>query len=247
MKRYKIINGSVKLEDSLRDKLGIPEGMQDVYLFNAASMIGIKEKVRKFYDPLNPTPESINLAKKECKKERSISKLITLASSYGAGPDKLYMNLSLDGVQITLDEVKAMHKSYWEIYKGVKEYGQLLEQEWEERGGWVFNGIGRPICVDEGKKKDIVNRVVQSTGHDILMMVISELAKLRDKEGYIWRPIIIDFHDESIVECKIEDQDKVLAMFREAYRIVNQKLNCGVKIEAEPEVKLNLAEIKVKE
>lgn len=224
----------------------------DVYLFNGAQMKGIGEKIRQFYDPLDFTEESINKAKKECKKERSIAKLITLASSYGAGPDKLYTNMTLDGIDITMDEVRQMHRSYWDIYKGVKSYGYILEEEWQERGGWVFNGLGRPICVAEDKKKDLVNRVVQSTGHDILMMIIQELDTLRKRyiqsnKGLIWKPVIIDFHDESIVECKEEDAERVMDMFREAYRIVNQKLNCGVKIAGEPEIIYSLADAKVKD
>jgi DNA polymerase I-like protein with 3'-5' exonuclease and polymerase domains len=224
----------------------------DVYLYNGAQMKGIGEKIRRFYNPEDWTRESIDIAKKECKKERSIAKLITLASSYGAGPDKLYTNMTLDGIDISLAEVQEMHRSYWQIYKGVKEYGQILEMEWEDRGGWVYNGLGRPIGVAEDKKKDLVNRVVQSTGHDILMMIIAELDNLRQRykvsnKGLVWRPVIVDFHDESIVECKVEDKERVMDMFREAYRIVNFKLNCGVRIEGEPEVLYSLADAKIKE
>lgn len=222
----------------------------DVYLYNGAQMKGIGEKIRKYYDPDDFTEESIIVAKKECKKERSIAKVITLAASYGAGPDKLLNTLQLSGIDITLDEVKEIYKSYWDIYSGVRSYGRRLEREWEERDGWVYNGIGRPIGIHESKKKDIVNRVVQSTGHDILMMIIEEMERLRQRyiesnKGLIWRPIIIDFHDESIVECREEDTEKVLQIFKEAYAIVNQKLNAGVKIEGEPEVIRTLADAKV--
>ena len=84
------------------------------------------------------------------------------------------------------------------------------------------------------------------------MMIIHELNTLRNRyiksnKGLVWRPIIIDFHDESIVECREEDKEKVLDMFREAYRVMNQKLGAGVTISGTPEVILNLAQAKVEE
>lgn len=223
---------------------------QDVYLFNGADMAGIGPKIREYYDPDNPTPESIALAKKKCKNERSISKVITLASSYGAGAKKLYSTLQLSGVDIHLDAVERMVKSYWDKYQGVREYERKLLKEWEARGGWVYNGIGRPICIDDDKTKDIVNRVVQSTGHDILMMIIAEMDSIRRRElgnlrRLMWRPIIIDFHDESLVECREDDIPVVMEMFKEAYQTINKKLNASVQIEGEPEVIQTLADAKV--
>lgn len=51
----------------------------DVYLFNGAYIELFRDEIRKYYDPENPTAESIADAKKNCKKLRSFNKCITLA------------------------------------------------------------------------------------------------------------------------------------------------------------------------
>jgi DNA polymerase I-like protein with 3'-5' exonuclease and polymerase domains len=216
----------------------------DVYLYNAANLKGLGEKVRQYYKPDAPTPESIALAKKECKKERGIAKVLTLSASYGAGPKKIHQTLTLDGVQISLKEVEEIHKNYWELYKGVKDYSQQVYTEWRINQGWVMNGLGRPLAVYKDKTKDLVNRIVQSTGHDCLMIANYYLYELKKDKPNIWYPIIIDYHDEGIVECKAEDSEEVMEMFREAYRLTNEYLGGRIKLVAEPMVVNNLADCK---
>lgn len=216
----------------------------DVYLYNAANLKGLGEKVRQYYKPDAPTPESIALAKKECKKERGIAKVLTLSASYGAGPKKIHQTLTLDGVQISLKEVEDIHKNYWELYKGVKDYGQQVYTEWRINQGWVMNGLGRPLAVYKDKTKDLVNRIVQSTGHDCLMIANYYLYQLKKDKPDIWYPIIIDYHDEGIVECKKEDAEEVMEMFKEAYRLTNEYLGGRIKLVAEPMVVMNLADCK---
>lgn len=218
----------------------------DVYLFNGANLKGIGERIREYYDPHNPTPESIALAKKECKRERNIAKVLTLSASYGAGPQKIHQTLSLDGVKITLEEVQQLHRDYWELYAGVKEYGRRLFGEWNSRKGWIYNGLGRPLAVHKDKTKDLVNRVCQSTGHDILMIVNYYLENLKQESGNpnLWYPIIIDYHDEGIVECLEEDKDKVIECFNKAYELLNNFLKGNIKLVSEPAVILSLADAK---
>jgi len=138
---------------------GAKEG-QDIYLFNAYHIPKLADNVRKYYNPDNPTPETTEIAKKQCKKERSISKLITLGSSYGAGPAKIQQSLELEGINLSFDEAKAIHTAYWDLYKGVKTYQAKLLAEWEGHGGWIYNGLGRPLTVAPDVVKDLVNRCV---------------------------------------------------------------------------------------
>ena len=220
--------------------------VNDVYLYNASQIKELGGRILEYYDPANPTEEAINLAKKHCKKERSIAKVLTLSASYGAGPKKIHQTLTLDGIQISLAEVEAIHKNYWELYKGVREYGRTLYTEWRIRGGWILNGLGRPLAVYKDKTKDLTNRNIQSSGHDCLMIVNYYLDKLRqaNKNPNIWYPIIIDYHDEGIVECLEEDKEEVMEMINEAYRLTNEYLGGRIKLIAEPSVVNNLADCK---
>jgi hypothetical protein len=44
------------------------------------------------------------------------------------------------------------------LYKGVKKWERHLEALWEKNGGWILNGIGRPVCIDRMYLKDRANR-----------------------------------------------------------------------------------------
>lgn len=223
---------------------GMPK--QDVYLFNGAFLPIIGKAIRDAgYDPDNPTIERINQAKKLAKKERSISKVITLGSSYGMGPKKLKMTLNLEGVNISEDEAFAMYRSYWQLYKGVKDYQAYLESQYRLRGGWVYNGIGRPISVAPDYTKDLVNRVVQSTGHDILILFNAILFRLfKEKELEVY-PIIHDFHDQVIVETRENRAEEVRLTFIEALAILNLELNPVIPLTGEPNIVRDLAEAKI--
>lgn len=219
---------------------------QDVYLFNGANLPIIGEKIRKAgYDPDNFTPEIVNHVKKICKKERSISKVITLASSYGAGPGKLHETLSLSGVDITLEQVKQLHSAYWDLYKGVKLYEQYLNEEWSRNKGYVLNGVGRPIPVSADLRKDLVNRVCQSTGHDILVMLIRVMRELALERDVEYVGVIIDFHDEVMVECNQDSVQEVEQLIKDSFDIINKKLNGLIPLKCSGGRILNFAEAKI--
>ena len=179
---------------------------QDVYLFNGSQLPGIGKKIRDSgYDPLNPSKESIENAKKECKKERNIAKTITLGSTYGMGPDKMRKGLSLEGIRLTEQEAKNLHTTYWKLYQGIKTYEKELVRQWQLNRGWYLNAIGRPIALSEDDLKDVCNRACQSGGHDILVIYITIVAKALDEADIEWYPWLVDMHDEMIVEVKEED------------------------------------------
>lgn len=220
----------------------------DVYLFNGAFLPVVGNAIRKAgYDPDNPTPVGIANAKKLAKKERGIAKTITLASSYGAGANKIRMTLALEGIHISYKEAEAMVKGYWQLYSKVKEYEAYLEDEWEYRGGWVFNGVGRPVCCFVDKKKDLVNRVVQSTGHDILMFFISQLRRQIEQTGIEAWPVFLDTHDATTWECKEADGERLKAIFEKSLQLTNDFLmgeNGLIPLKGEATIVHNLAEAK---
>lgn len=217
----------------------------DIYLYVGSFLPGIGDAIKAAgYNPEHPTIEGITSAKKLAKRERQIAKVCVLGFQYGMGPKKLRMTLRLEGVELTEDDAFKIYLAYWELFSGIKQFNAHLEGEWRKRGGWVYNGIGRPITVYEPYLRDINNRVVQSTGHDILMYVNYELYKIREEQQIDFWPIIIDWHDASLVECQESDKERVLSLFNEAYKRTNGWLKGDLTIRTKPQVVHNLAESK---
>lgn len=215
----------------------------DIYLFVAAGIPTYRDEIlRTGYDPYNPTPESLARAKKECKGTRSICKTVVLACQYGAGVNKIQQTLEQDNVFLNYDEVAEIHRGYWDLFSGVKEYSNKLFHQWKRNGGWILNGMGRPMCVPEEMKKDMLNRFVQSTGHDILVKYIQILT---DHLGSMpWTPVIIDWHDACAIEVPEEWKERAVTAMNWAVDELNRQLGGTIKLRGEPDIGYNLAEIK---
>jgi DNA polymerase I-like protein with 3'-5' exonuclease and polymerase domains len=131
------------------------------------------------------------------------------------------------------------------LYQGVKVYEKELLRQYDNNKQWVLNGIGRPLGIYEPYKRDIVNRVVQSTGHDVHLFYILITADLLNQAGINWRPIIIDFHDQMIVEVAEKDAPRVKEiMGQEAYSRLNALLNGRLKLKGDAQIVKNMAEAK---
>jgi DNA polymerase I-like protein with 3'-5' exonuclease and polymerase domains len=252
-----IVTTQLTKDKSLWKLYGPGQPPNDGHLFTGSAIPGLKEKILAAgYNPNNPTLEGIKNASKEAKKERAIAKKINYSSVYGAGANKIRQELALEGIKLTLEEAEAMLAAYWELYKGVKQYEAYLLKEWKKRGGWIYNGIGRPIGlygqIEErygqqrltGKLKDIVNSSVQSTGHDLQMIWVYELYCLFKERNLTAYPWIVDFHDASIFEVKTEYAQAVLDCFPEAYRRLNEWLQAEIPIKGTAKLADNLYEAK---
>jgi hypothetical protein len=221
----------------------------DIYLFYASFMPILGPKIKATgYDPYSPTAEAMARAKKECKSERSIAKLLILSDNYGSGIGKKQKILRLNGVDMSYNEVSDMHEALLAAKEGVMKYVGRLEDEWRYNKGWVYNGYGRPIAVHESKKKDLLNRVVQSTGHDILQLYSRITAQLLTEAGLHWQPIVMDWHDESIIEVPdAEVPDARHIMEHEAYRILNEMLGGTCPLKGSAAVAKSLTGLKIEE
>jgi DNA polymerase I-like protein with 3'-5' exonuclease and polymerase domains len=211
-----VVMAELSKDESLYSLYGPGAKANDVYLFNAALMaqrFGVKlfqPILDEGYDPFNPDPEAIKRCKKKHKNLRAISKVASLGKSYGMGWGKFKLNMKLQGVEMTEREARAVIDGLDKVYAGVKEYNNYLLKEYDMNNGYVLNGVGRPVGVAKDYIKDIVNRVVQSTGHDVLMLWIQIYSKMLDEAGINWNGIVLDFHDQSIIECDKKDMDKVI-------------------------------------
>jgi hypothetical protein len=216
----------------------------DIYLFIGANSTLYSKKFRRYYDPDNPTAEGIAKCKKHFKHERNICKKIQLMKMYGAGVKNIHMTLNEEGIEIDLADVIKFDRDWKRLFAGIKKFDRELSGVWEHNGGWFKNGVGRPMALDGGMLKDLVNRYCQSTGHDVLLHTLGIINELRTTRGVEMYPWIVDYHDEWIFECKEQDVDKVVQIYADAVAEVNKVLGWQVQVKAEPQVAYTLADIK---
>lgn len=217
----------------------------DSYLFNAAHMAPFAARVRTYYNPDSPTKEGVKAAKENCAKERKAAKVVTLAKNYGAGVNKIYTTLRLAGVSTSKSEVADMVEGMDELYHAQRGFAQELLEEWQHNGGWILNGIGRPLAVAHTASKDLVNRTCQSTGHDILMIYIYLVRAAMDTSGLYWKWLVPDWHDEIDIQVKKCDAEKVVEILRDVNKELNTLLGGLIPLKIEPKICRNLAEAKL--
>lgn len=223
------------------------DSVNDPHLYTAAGIAAFRDKILAAgYDPKNPTEEGIANAKKVCKKERAAAKKVNYSIIYGIGANKLSMDLSLEGIPTSYDEAKEMIEGWWQTYEGVRDFKQRLEHEYNKRGGWIRNGIGRPIAVDKDKTKDLISRVVQSTAHDLLTLYIHLLVQYRDKEcEFPFRLYIPDWHDQTMCEVKPEYAQQLKHIMETVVPArLNEILNPSIPIKMEATICKSIADSK---
>lgn len=219
----------------------------DIYLFVGAHIDGLCESILATgYDPYNPTKEGVAAAKKQCKRERSICKNVHLACAYGAGPAKIHSTLQMEGIDIDLDTVRDIHRMYWDLFEVVKEYSNSTIRQWRDNGGYVMNAIGRPMCVDDEIIRDCMNRVVQSSGHDILVKYVQIVANQLNAEKIPWVPVIVDWHDSCCIEVPEDYKDAAVRVMNDCVTQLNRLFehDTVVPLRGTAECGYNLADVK---
>ena len=160
------------------------------------------------------------------------------------GAVKLQGDFALRGFPIDKTTAYDLVNAHWDLYAGVRDFEDRLVQEWEDRGGWVYNGLRRPMPVAPNLTKDLINRVVQSTGHDILMKLLVYVDKLRSERGVALKPIIADFHDEIIFEVPEAQVEDAKELVTEAYRLLNVELDGIIPLKGSLNICRTMADVK---
>lgn len=222
-----------------------PKKQNDIYLFTGAHIEAFSAAILGCgYDPNKPTPEGLAAAKKLCKRERSICKTVVLAKQYGAGAKKIHKTLTMNGVDIALWEVEEICQAYDALYSGIKRFQKKLEDEYRVRGGYIMNGIGRPIGVHKDYVKDLFNRTCQSTGHDILVMYYDYVVTELRKNEIPFTPFIADFHDAVTIETPEQYGEEVARVMEYCVDLLNQRFGNSCPLRGKAVVGRNLAEVK---
>jgi hypothetical protein len=223
---------------------------QDIYLFYGAQVPGeIGDTIRATgYDPFNPTKDTIDRAKKECKKLRGLMKGMILSDTYGSGVSKKQQILRNQGIDMPLARVQTVHDALQAAKDGVLRYTGELREEWrstERNGvGYIMSGVGTPIGLHKKKLKDLWNSQCQDTGHKILVMYANAVGSALDARGIEWYPVIQDWHDAITVEVRDEDIERTEQIMLDVAKQINERLGGTVPLKGVPEHGKTLTAVK---
>jgi DNA polymerase I-like protein with 3'-5' exonuclease and polymerase domains len=220
----------------------------DAYLNFGSKTTIYGERLRQAgYDPDNPTPEMIKQLKIEFSHERdNILKPAYLSLLYKIEKPALWRDLKLKGVDISFESVSLLWYDFWRMHPEIKELeADLLEQYWDNKG-WILNGRRRPLCIprDHKKLKDIINRFVQSTAHDLLLAYLAILDRLRKERNLPMIPWLVDEHDATVWQTPIGTEPQTEKAFLDAVEELNQQLQWDIIIKGSFKTGKNFGEIK---
>ena len=218
----------------------------DIYFYVTCKLLDSDGKINAVYNIDNPTKESAAAAKKQFKPERTIGKVFHLMSTYKAGAPTIHRKLTLEGVDLTRQQVKEIRDRYWgpELFGGILDYEEGILAEVDQRDGWFFNGLGRPFAVIDRKRKDVLNTMIQSSGHDITDLFIREAEKLFRERKIDTKPVIPDYHDETMWMVADAQRDAAAKCLSDAVEVVNDLLQFKIRLKGEPEITKTFTEFK---
>ena len=189
------------------------------------------------YDIDNPTKEGIEYIKKHYSQERQVCKICHLSMVYGAWPNRVFSELQLKGVDISLKEVKKIHRNYWRMFKVVKNMSRAIEMEWEKNGGWLVSGRGVPFAISNSAiAEDALSRFVQRTAHQYTMRWIYLINQLRLERKVNMAPFVVDLHDATYWRADDAHVDAAVQVIEDAITILNDELQLDVWIKGDIKV-----------
>jgi len=189
---------------------------------------------------------------------RDRSKVIALATPYGRTAYQQAQNMG-----ITTEESQELIDKYFATYPKV-EMMMLESHEQAKRNGLVYNSFGRPRRMPEAMEipeiygnvphgelpyaaRNLLNLAmnhrVQSTAASIMnRAAIAFWKKCREKGWLSEVKIVLQVHDELVVEGPEHLKDQMIAVLKDA---MENSVNLhGVKLIADPKAAYNLAELK---
>lgn len=160
---------------------------------------------------------------------RSRAKAVNFGIVYGIGA----FSLSKD-IGVTRKEADTYIKNYLETYKGIAAYMQNTITQ-AKADGYVSTLFGRrrylpELSASNGMLRAFGERVarnapIQGTAADIIKIAMIKVNERLQKEVPS-AMLILQVHDELIVECKTEDKTKVC-------KILEEEMSCAAKLAVE--------------
>lgn len=163
---------------------------------------------------------------------------------YAGSRNRLRASLAEDNIYLSETEVSTVYDTYWNLYPGLREWNYQLKWEWKRNGGYILNGLGRPMAILPGDEKDLISRHIQSTAAGILVIYTNIVMKMLDEARIEWYPYIWNLHDALTIEVPIRYAKQVSAVLTKALVTLNSRLQGDLKITGKPVVGKTLADVK---
>ncbi|SMO31750.1 DNA polymerase I [Balnearium lithotrophicum] len=166
--------------------------------------------------------------------ERRIAKTVNFGIIYGMSPHGLSERLG-----IPIKEAEEYIENYFNQFPRVKEYIERTLKEAYEKG-YVRTLFGRIRPLPELKDRSYqvrsfgeraaVNAIIQGTAADIMKLAMVELyRKLEEEDSYL----ILQVHDEVVIEVPEEKKDKVVQLVKETMEnCINLSVPLTAKVES---------------
>lgn len=188
---------------------------------------------------------------------RNIAKVVALSATYGTTAPKM-----ASAIGKSMNEAQEVIDDYFENFPSVKQLMLAAHNEAMERGQ-VKNLFGRPRRMPEAKNirgsfgniehaklpyeaRNVlnlaVNHTIQSTGASIVNRASVLFYQLTDEANIKNANIVMQIHDEIVVECDDADAEIVSDILKTAME--NAVILPGVDLIAEPKIAKTLAELK---
>ena len=174
-------------------------GGEDIHAVTASQVFGVP-------------PEQVT------KQMRSNAKAVNFGIVYGISPWSLGQDIG-----VTTAEAKAYMDAYLEKYSGVRDYQKSIVEQ-AKRDGLVTTLYGRRRAMPELKSSNFaqrsfgervaLNMPIQGTAADIIKLAMVRVAARLKREGLAAK-LILQVHDELIVECPEAETAQVCAVLTE--------------------------------
>ena len=167
------------------------------------------------------------------KEQRSSAKAVNFGIVYGIGEFSLAQDL-----HISVKEAKAYIESYLEKYHGVRNYMESIKEQ-AKKDGYVKTMLNRIRYIPELKSPNYnirqfgervaLNTPIQGTAADIIKLAMVRVDNRLINEG-LKSKLILQVHDELIVEAHKDEVDKVKQIFSEEMQSA-MELNVPLKVD----------------
>ncbi len=128
-----------------------------------------------------------------------------------------------DDLHVSMAQAKEYMEKYFEHYAGVRAYmGRIVEQG--KADGYVSTLYGRRRWLPELKSSNFnlrsfgervaLNMPIQGTAADIIKLAMIRVARRLEAEGLAAK-LVLQVHDELIVECPVHEAEQVRALLKE--------------------------------
>ena len=216
------------------------DGLGDIYLDLALELFPTDRELHEGYNAHIPITKSV---KQRFEKQRKVAKVIQLAVQYTGTGHTVSRNLTREGIPTTVAQADNYVRAYWRKFRKVAEFNVRIK-EVNRLEGLLYNVCGRIIRVPDPDYKDLPNRFIQSSAHDVLVLWCGKIYRKAKEQGIHISPILLDCHDSTSNQVRVEDVERAKRIYQEALDEVNTELALSVTVKAETKTFTTLAGLK---